>query len=55
MTEKPPRARLTSLANKFFGKKDGQSLMDFAAELKALTDQDVDDLLSGLESGSLTY
>jgi hypothetical protein len=55
MAEKAPRTRLTSLANKFFGKKDGQSLMEFAGELKALTDQDVDDLVGGLESGSLTY
>lgn len=56
-TEKSPRARLTGLANKFFGRKEGQSLMEFGAELKTLSDKDCEDLLKGLEGSNptLTY
>lgn len=33
----------------FFGLKDGQSTMDFAKEVKALTEQDRSDIKNGLE------
>jgi hypothetical protein len=55
--EKTPRQRLIALANKYFGKKDGQSLTEFGAELKELTDEDCVQLVSGLEGANptLTY
>lgn len=55
MTEKTPRQRLISLAAKFFGKKNDQSLQEFGAELKELSDKDCEELCAGLENGTLTY
>lgn len=40
---------------KYFGRLPGQTLMDFAAEAKALTDTDFEQLKSGIENGSLNY
>lgn len=40
---------------KFFGKREGQTLAEFARELRDLTTQDRIDLVSGIESGTLTY
>lgn len=40
---------------KFFEKKPGQSLSDFAAEVKELTLDDKVQLLGGIRDGSLTY
>lgn len=42
-------------ALKYFGKKDGQSLSDFAIEWKQLTDADKDQLVQGINDGTLTY
>lgn len=50
-----PRKGFSTAASKFFGRKEGQSLGDFAAELKELTDADVTQLHAGLADGSLTY
>ena len=50
-----PRKGFASAAAKFFGKKDGQALGEFAAELKALTDADVTQMHKGIDDGSLTY
>lgn len=40
---------------KFFGTRDGQSLSEFAAEVKELTDEDFEQLRDGINDGSLTY
>lgn len=40
---------------KFFGKKDGQTLADFAAELKQLTQLDKQQIGQGIADGKLTY
>lgn len=50
-------AELTNVQaiNKFFGKKEGESMADFMAEMKALTDQDKQQLGDGIRDGSLTY
>lgn len=55
--EKTPRSKVIALANKFFGRREGQSLMEFGQELKELTDQDCEDLLKGLDgpNPTLTY
>lgn len=39
----------------FFGLKPGQTLMEFAAEVKRLTDEDFAALRDGIVDGSLTY
>jgi len=44
-----------SLFVRYFGKLPGQSISQFAAEIKALTDDDVRDLRTGIENGSLSY
>lgn len=44
-----------SVLKKYFGLKDGESLKDFAGETKQLTDQDFDQLKTGIEDGSFTY
>ena len=41
--------------SKFFGKKDGQKLADFAAEIRELTDTDKAELVAGINDGSFTY
>jgi hypothetical protein len=40
---------------KFFGKKPGQSLSEFAAEYKELTETDKQQLFDGISDGSLNY
>lgn len=42
-------------AMKFFGKKEGQSLSDFAKEWKELTDVDKRQIIDGVNDGSFTY
>lgn len=37
-----------SAINSFFGRKPGQSLSEFQAELKALTNNDRQDIINGL-------
>lgn len=37
-------------AQAFFGRKSGQSLGDFTAEVKKLTPQDREDMIPGLEA-----
>lgn len=49
------RKGFAALAARYFGKLPGQSLSDFAVELKALSDEDVAQLRAGLEDGSLSY
>ena len=44
-----------SALKKFFGTKDGQSLSDFAAEVKELDDESFFQLRDGINDGSLTY
>jgi len=44
-----------SALKKFFGTKDGQSLSDFAAEVKELDDEAFFQLRDGINDGSLTY
>lgn len=50
-----PRKGAATKFVKFFGKQHGQGLSEFAAEIKALSDQDVADLVGGIDNGSLTY
>lgn len=40
---------------KYMGKKPGQNLTDVSAEMKELTDEDVAQLVEGIENGTLTY
>jgi len=40
---------------KYFGRRDGQSLQEFGAELKALTDDDKVQLVGGIRDGSFDY
>lgn len=40
---------------KFFGKKDGQDLTGFGAELKALSEEEKIQLCTGIEDGTLNY
>lgn len=40
---------------KFFGTKEGQSLQEFAAEVKELDDKSFEQLRDGIEDGTLTY
>jgi hypothetical protein len=39
----------------FFGLREGDKLADFAQELKALSDEEKQQLHDGIEDGSLTY
>jgi len=48
------RVGVKHLSN-YFGRLPGQSLKDFAAECKALPDADFYQLVSGIESKTLTY
>lgn len=48
MSDSNPKTSFTKAAKEFFGKKDGQSLQDFASELNALTEADKIDLARGL-------
>lgn len=49
------KRKYAAVLSKFFGKKPGQTLMEFASEVNALTQKDKDDLYDGIENGSLTY
>ena len=40
---------------KFFGKKDGQSSIDLASEIRELSDTDQADLAEGIRNQTLTY
>lgn len=40
---------------KYFGYKPGQSLSDFAAEVKQLDDDSFAQLVAGVENGTLDY
>lgn len=40
---------------KFFGKKEGQTLKDFAEEIRTLTPLDKQQLGEGIASSTLTY
>lgn len=53
MIEKKPSA--ASIIKDFFGYLPGQKLSDFAAELKALSDEDKSQLVGGIQDGTLTY
>lgn len=48
------RTGITTL-KKFFGFKPGQSLKDFAAEVKALDDKSFEQLRNGIEDGTFDY
>lgn len=50
-----PRKGFATTASKFFGRHAGQSLGEFGAELKELTDEDVAQLHAGIDNGTLTY
>ncbi|MET0787184.1 MAG: hypothetical protein ABWY25_10805 [Paenisporosarcina sp.] len=52
---KPARTRIIAPLKRMMGLKEGQSLMDFGAELKQLTDEDCEDFAKGLEDGTLNY
>lgn len=39
----------TQACSRFFGKKDGQSLNEFGAEIKMLSPKDREDMIPGLE------
>lgn len=45
----------TVVISKFFGKKDGQSLGELAAEIKELSDEDKAQLKAGIEDGTYSY
>lgn len=53
-TEKVVRVGVADL-KKYFGLKPGETLKEFAAESKALTDEDFCQLRDGIQNGSLTY
>ncbi len=44
-----------AVLKKFFGLREGDKLIDFAKELKDLTDEDRIQLTSGILDGSFTY
>ena len=48
-------ASAASVLKKFFGLKDGQTLSDFAGELKQLTDEDKEQLVQGITDESFSY
>ncbi len=55
-TSNPQKKLSTAMIFKtFFGVKKGQTLQEFAKELKALTDQDRQEMAQGIEDGTLTY
>lgn len=39
----------------YFGYKPGEGLSEFGAEIKALSDKDKEQLVTGIEDGSMTY
>jgi hypothetical protein len=39
----------------YFGFREGDSMKDFAAEMKGLSQEDKEQLCEGIENGSLTY
>lgn len=41
--------------NKFFGRREGQSLQDFGNEIKDLTELDRAQLFQGIKDGTLNY
>lgn len=55
MPDEITRAKKQTTLVKFFGKLPGQSLAEIAAEMKPLTNEDVDSLYGGIEAGTLTY
>ena len=55
MPDEITRAKKQTSLVKFFGKLPGQSLAEIAAEMKPLTDSDVDQLYNGIADGTLTY
>lgn len=40
---------------KFFGTKDGQTLQQFADEVRCLSDEEFEQIRDGIVSGTLTY
>jgi hypothetical protein len=52
---KPTRVRIIGPLKNVMELKTDQTLMEFGAELKQLSDQDCEDLAKGLEDGSMTY
>lgn len=52
---KAPGQKGVAKAMKFFGKQPGQSLSDFAAEWKTLTEDDKDQLIAGITDGTFNY
>lgn len=45
----------TKVLSKYFGKKDGGTLAQFADEIKQLTEQDKQQLGDGIRNVTLTY
>lgn len=50
-----PRKGFPTVAMRYFGRKPQQSIGEFGAELKALTDDDIAQLRTGIENGTETY
>ncbi len=55
MTDKTQPRKGAATLMRYFGKKPGQNLSDFATELRALTDDDLTHLVGGIEDGTLDY
>ena len=49
-----PASGLATIS-KYFGKKPGQTLAEVAAEIRELTDKDKEQLIDGIQNGTLTY
>lgn len=54
-TEPTTRVGNVSIVKKFFGLKENQTMTQFAAEWKELSDKDKTELTEGIENESLTY
>ncbi len=54
-TEKPKSPATAKTLKDFFGLRPGEGLKDFAAELKALTPEDKEQLVLGIRDESYNY
>ena len=54
-TEKPKKVGDAKVLKDYFGLREGETIRDFAAELKALTPEDKEQLASGIRDETFTY
>jgi hypothetical protein len=55
VAEEPKRRSATVLLREYFGYREGDGLAQFAAELKALSEDEKEQLAEGIHNGTLTY